>query len=251
MLVEDFNSDNIIIDYIISECKRLKCMGSLNSFILGNTKHFKQKANTSHGTHNVKTIVKPKTSPFLIFKECDMKLKSKASPLLSKGTSIQQGRPDNESCIAFLPDNCTVGVVGNLEVSIKKKSEVLVRRLTQHLKKKTDMDTFEVGECISKVNVYSANSISGQCKNFSEAYSKIVEAYPNQHKVIANHYLKPLKEYMDDYIEQCPTGSIELFENYEEATVACKEIPFVCLDHMDLTIDEFRDKLKKRMNGYA
>ena len=55
-------------------------------------------------------------------------------------------------------------------------------------------------------------SHSQKCQKLN---SSIVEKFPNDHQLIAKHYMKPLKAYMDNYVSNCPNGSLELFEQYE------------------------------------
>ena len=83
MLVEDFNKENIMIDYIITECKRLKCMDSLNAFMLGDTK-YSVIGRDSYGTYTPKTVIKSKKLPHLLFKESDSLLRKNKAPFISK-----------------------------------------------------------------------------------------------------------------------------------------------------------------------
>lgn len=252
MLVEDFNKENIMIDYIITECKRLKCMDSLNAFMLGDTK-YSVIGRDSYGTYTPKTVIKSKKLPHLLFKESDSLLRKNKAPLISKGLSVTKGHTNghDNQCIVFLPNDVGVCDYGNYNADCKRKNKQLLKRLTHHLNKKTAMDEFEVGECLSKIDMFSNNSITANCKNFSEAYSNVVDMYPESHKVMATYYFKPLKEWMEDCLSKCPMGSVELFEEHPTCTVSCTEIPYIKIKDFDLSLDEMRDKFKKRMNGYA
>lgn len=257
MLYDDFNTDKkLLIDFITNQCKRLGCNTSLNEFINNDTTYkFTPKENLENfGIYHSKNSMKSKTLPPLLFHELNNKFKKELNfPYLSKGILFHKSAPmsHKKEYIAFLPDN-VVGLVFNSN-DIKKHNSHLLKRLTTQLNKKSDMDSFEIGEVIAKVNVLSNSSLVSVFKNFSEAYSSIVEKFPNDHQLIAKHYMKPLKAYMDNYVSNCPNGSLELFEQYDEMIVNCDSVIYLNIKDVEsiMDLDELKQSLKRQQYNYV
>lgn len=254
MLLEDFNDEKrVMVDYIINQCKKYGCMKSLKMFVDGHCMFIRPDKNLDDfGVYNNKKMLKSKNLPLTIHKESDSVFKNHHNhPYMSEGTMVfnQKTNGLHGECIVFIPDDSNVVCSQSLQTIFNKKNKQLISRLNNHLKKKTDMDDFSVGECIAQVDLSSNGCITKNEKDFSQVYSKIVEEYPDCHKVILQYYLKPLKSFMEDYIKQCPSGKVELFEDHYQGLVDCPSMIYVNMKDLEsvMDIEEFRGKIKERM----
>lgn len=254
MLLEDFNDEKrVMVDYVINQCKKYGCMKSLKMFVNGHCMFMRpDKPINDFGVYNTKKMMKSKNLPLVIHKESDSVFKKNHNhPYMSEGTMVfnQKTNGLHGECIALIPDDSSVVPCQSLSAIFNKKNKQLITRLNKHLKNKTEMDEFSVGECIARIDLSSNTCITKTEKDFSQVYSKIVEEFPDCHSVIMQYYLKPLKAFMEDYIKQCPNGGVELFEEHYQGLVDCPSMVYINMKDLEsvMDLDEFRGKLKERM----
>lgn len=253
MLLEDLSSEqNLLINEIIKHCQQLKCKKSLQQFVDGELCYIKPKKSYGNvGIYDSKKTVKPKDYPYLIHKEYDNLFKKYHNQqYMSNGELIHSGKSNglNNECIVLIPDDTNVVVCDPIK-ALSKKNHTLKNRLSNHLSNKTSMDTFEVGKVMAKIDLYANNSQLRNEKDFSQAYAKVVDMVPDGHELVLKYYLKPLKTFMDDYIQQCPNGSVELFNEHNNGLVDCSNMVYINIKDIEsiMTINELRQELKTKM----
>lgn len=249
MLVEDFDVDNIPLhEFIINECKRLGCMGNLKMFLNGHSTFLvdDRQFDNDFGVHKIKPKTKSKEFPQLVFKETDAMMKAHHNyPFISKGVSITTKETNH---LVLVPDDSLCVEGGNFKSLFDRKNKHVIRRLSQHLANKTNLDTFEIGKIIAMIDINSPSSIIANCDNMSHAYAKVVNLVPDGHDIVAKYYLKPLTTFMESFISKCTSGGIELLDN-NSCMVDSDTFIFINCDIID--IDDLKVKIKQRMHGYV
>lgn len=240
MLLENFENQSTIINEIVNLCRKNQCTKSLKEFINGEVHYITPDTTCSDiGIYtNKRTIAK--CCPPLIHHYFDSLFKEyHDKPLMSTGLIVHKGKTlgiKNE-CIILLPDSYTAYDINPIKV-FKKKNKTLKDRLSRQLIKKTHMDEFEVGKIIAKIDVDAHHSLLRNEKGFSQAYAKVVDILPHGHELVMKHYLKPLKE----CIEQCVKDMTKSKD--DDMLVDCESAIYINIRDCQMSIEDLQEQLK-------